>query len=354
MGFFVKNILPIIYNLYRGFHGDERRGYVNIIKERLFMREYLDLLQHILDNGTLKKNRTGVDTISTFNYNYCIDLRNGFPLLTTKKINWKNILFENLWFLSGNSSPDFLHKHGITFWDAWIEKNKTLDYLKDGTGLKEIETLPVAYGEYWRHYPTPLLGIGQGNFDQFKAIINGLKKDPNNRRLVLTNWHPPSAWSAKLPPCHLMAIFNVQWEDWDFINVTMKEDTKERLIAVKGTPILNLHMTQRSMDAAIGCPYNIAGYSFILSLVSHLTGIRVGYFAHSIIDAHIYHTHLEGVDTQLGRKPKKLPELIISPDLKTIKDLDALIRDGTTEQIMDTFKIENYNPASFIKFPIAV
>lgn len=311
------------------------------------MREYLELLCHVLEKGTLKKNRTGVDTISTFNYNYSVDLRKGFPLLTTKKLNWKNILFENLWFLSGNSSPDFLHKHGITFWDAWLEQGRYQHWDNNLEKMIFDKSLPEAYGEYWRYYPGD--DGCYDSVDQFRNIIEGLKKDPNNRRLVLTNWYPPSAWSAKLPPCHLMAIFNVQWEqgnEWI--------DTNTNKIVSYPIPVLNLHMTQRSCDVPVGVPYNIAGYAFILELVAHLTGIRVGKFAHTLIDAHIYTNQMDGVEDQLIRKPTELPNLVISPDLKTLEDLDSLIREGTTEQIMKTFEIIGYEPQPFIKFPVAV
>lgn len=318
------------------------------------MKEYLDLLQHVLENGTLKKNRTGVDTISTFNYNYSIDLRCGFPLLTTKKLNWKNILFENLWFLSGDNRVDFLHRHGITFWDPWLEPTHKYGVWNDVEHKYDYPgVLPEAYGMYWRQYPGDDCDFS--SVDQFKAIIDGLKKDPNNRRLVLTNWYPPSAFKAKLPPCHLMAIFNVQWEDYEIINVTTKQDRQEKFITVNKNPVLNLHMTQRSCDVPVGVPYNIAGYAFILELVSHLTGITRGKFAHTLVDAHIYTNQLDGVHEQLHRTPDfNLPTLIISSDIKTLEDVESLIKEGTTEQIMDSFKIIGYDPQPFIKFPVAV
>ena len=291
------------------------------------MKQYLDLLQHILENGNIKKNRTGIDTISTFGQHFKYHLQNGFPLLTTKKIKWENILFENLWFLSGNSKWDFLHKHNITFWDAWDEGNGQL---------------PEAYGKYWRNYPEIItdseypdwFDLGYG-FDQFRTIIEALKKDPNNRRLVLTNWYAPFAHKAKLPPCHLLSIFNTQYDE-------------------VGNPELCLHMTQRSCDVPVGVPYNIAGYSFILSLVAHLTGLPVGELSITFVDAHIYVNQIEAVKEQVKRKPSTLPQLIISPDIKSLSNIDELIKDGTTEEILDKFKIINYNPQNFIKMPVAV
>lgn len=280
------------------------------------MQQYKDLVQHVLDIGTLKENRTGVDTISTFNYNYEVDLSSGqFPLLTTKKISWKNIVIENLWFLSGNSSWDFLHKHGVHFWDDWDEGNGQL---------------PEAYGEFWRAYPED----GCLTFDQFKFLVDELNKNINSRRLVLTNWCPPYALTAKLPPCHLMSIFNVQYD--------------------RGEPKLCLHMTQRSCDVALGVPYNLAGYAFLLELMSRLTHIQPGTFAHTLVDAHIYVNHIEGLKQQLERELGILPTLEISDRIETLTHVEELIQDATTDEIMDCFKIQNYNPDKSIKFEVAV
>lgn len=289
------------------------------------MKQYLDLLNFILTNGTKKENRTGISTISTFAYPFRHQMSDGFPLLTTKKIKWENIVIENLWFLSGNSKWDFLHKHGITFWDAWNE----------GDGQ-----LPEAYGEYWRKYPffypaTDEYAILADTFDQFKAIIDGLKKNRDNRRLALTNWYPPSAYEAKLPPCHLFSIFNTQYDK-------------------DGQPRLCLHMTQRSCDVPIGVPFNLSGYGFLLLLVSHLVGIPAGELVLTLVDAHIYLNQIDAVKEQLERTPKVLPILQIDNSLKSLDDLDALIKDGTTEQIMNTFKLVGYDPLGFIKMPIAV
>lgn len=292
------------------------------------MLEYKRLCRHVLQNGTWKQNRTGVDTLSCFNYNYSIDIsQRGFPLLTTKRVNWKNIVIENLWFLrreGGNSSPDFLHKHGIHFWDSWIEE--------DGN-------LPEAYGQYWRWYPDYWHRAGDSMFfDQFKAIIDALQKDPFSRRLVLTNWFPPSAWTAKLPPCHLMAIFNVQWK-WD-------DTTRMHR--------LNLHLTQRSCDIPVGVPFNIAGYAFLLSLVAHLTRLAPAQFAHTLVDAHIYKDQVDPLIGQLDRDVRELPTLHISDRITTLQDLDELIKDGTTNEIMDTFQLLNYDPHPSIRFPVQV
>jgi len=274
------------------------------------MKEYLDIVRYVRDYGVPKSCRSGGETLSVFNYNYVIDLAAGFPLLTTKKIKWENIVMENLWFLSCNSNIKFLHKHNIHFWDAWADT--------DGN-------LPRAYAEFWRAFPN------EGEvFDQWKFIIEEIKRNPTSRRLVLSNWLPPHALTATLPPCHIMSIFNVSNQE------------------------LNLHLTQRSCDVPVGLPFNIAGYAFILSLVAHLTKMTPRKFAHSIVDTHIYTNQLEGVNTQLSRTPTKLPKLSISEHLTSVEYLDELIRDGTTEDIMSHFKIEGYNPQPFIKLPVLV
>jgi thymidylate synthase len=304
------------------------------------MKQYYDLVRDVLIRGTRKENRTGVDTISAFAHHYIIDLQEGFPLLTSKKINWRNIVIENLWFLGGNPSWNFLHKHGVHFWDDWDE----------GGGQ-----LPEAYGEYWRWYPNYQW---QGNertdkynqdyadvgFDQFAELLTRLKKSPNDRRLVLTNWNPPSAYNAKLPPCHLMAIFNVQY--------------------INNEPVLCCHMTQRSCDVALGVPFNIAGYAFLTHLVAHLTGLKVGCFSHTLVDAHIYtskpdgsmaeYDHVPGLRRQIERTLYKLPSLQIDSGLKTLENLDSLILEGTTDQIMDAFKIQEYKHHPHINFKVAV
>ena len=303
--------------------------------------------------GTTKPNRTGEDTISTFHYSYTLDVREKFPMLTCKRVPWKSVLFEVLWFLGGDNKVDWLHKHGVHFWDAWIENGVYL---------------PEAYGKFWREYPNykkpqvyeppetcdscgqtkwdfpltfgdgvqlPYYTKDRDSIDQFKNIIEGLKKDPNNRRLILTNWYPPSARTAKLPPCHFASVFNTQYDE-------------------NGEPMLCLSMTQRSCDVPVGVPFNIASYALLLRIVAKLTGIKPGLFGHTLVDAHIYKNQLEGVAEYLGREERDLPEFYIADDFETIEDLDELIRDGTTEEIMDTFKLWNYDPHPTIKFPVMV
>ena len=290
------------------------------------MKQYIDLVNEVLKRGTRKENRTGVDTISAFNINYSIDLNEGFPLLTTKEISWKNIVIENLWFLSGDLHIGLLKKHGCKFWDHWADE--------DGF-------VPSAYGNFWRKFPVH--GKDEYN-DQVKYVLDTLKKNPNSRRMVISAWAPGNAQDSGLPPCHLLFIFNVQYNK-------------------EGEPRLCVHLTQRSCDVALGVPYNIAGYSFLLHLFAHLSGIEVGTFGHTLVDAHIYtkkadgsmneYDHIPGLIDQTKRKIGTLPELIIDPSIQTLDDVMNLL-DKDTETIMSKFELKNYNPEPFIPFKVAV
>ena len=290
------------------------------------MKQYLDLVNEVLKRGTRKENRTGVDTISAFNINYSIDLNEGFPLLTTKEISWKNIVIGNLWFLSGDLHIGLLKKHGCKFWDHWAD---------------EEGYVPSAYGNFWRKFP--IHGSDEYN-DQVKYVLSTLKTNPNSRRMVISAWAPGNAQKSGLPPCHLLFIFNVQYDK-------------------DGEPRLCVHLTQRSCDVALGVPYNIAGYSFLLHLFAHLSNMKVGTFGHTLVDAHIYtkkadgsmeeYDHIPGLIEQTKRKIKSLPELIIDPDIKSLEDVMDLL-DKDTETIMSKFELKNYNPEPFIPFKVAV
>ena len=292
----------------------------------MLVKQYLDLVNEVLKRGTRKENRTGVDTISAFNINYSIDLNEGFPLLTTKEISWKNIVIENLWFLSGDLHIGLLKKHGCKFWDHWAD---------------EEGYVPSAYGNFWRKFP--IHGSDEYN-DQVKYVLNTLKTNPNSRRMVISAWAPGNAQKSGLPPCHLLFIFNVQYDK-------------------DGEPRLCVHLTQRSCDVALGVPYNIAGYSFLLHLFAHLSNMKVGTFGHTLVDAHIYtkkadgsmdeYDHIPGLIEQTKRKIKSLPELVINPDIKSLEDVMDLL-DKDTETIMSKFELKNYNPEPFIRFKVAV
>ena len=292
------------------------------------MIEYLNIAKHVLENGTRKESRTGVDTISAFNYNYQIDLRNGFPLLTTKEISWKNIVVENLWFLSGQRHIGLLRKHGCKFWDPWADE--------DGY-------VPSAYGNFWRYFPVGN-GVQTVCNDQIAWVLEQIRSNPFSRRHVVTAWDPGNAQNSALPPCHAFWALNVQVDN-------------------NGAPNLCLHLTQRSADVALGVPYNIAGYSFLLELFGRLTGIRPAIFAHTLIDSHIYtaksdgsqseYDHVPGLQNQISRPPKKLPKLTISPDIKTLADVTAVL-EMDTHEILDMFQLSGYDPHPAIQFRVAV
>ena len=289
------------------------------------MKQYLNAVRETLQDGTRKPNRTGVDTISTFNINYEIDLADGFPLLTTKAISWKNIVIENLWFLSGNTDIKFLQKHDCKFWDPWANE--------DGK-------VPSAYGNFWRNFP---LANGE-TCDQINYVVKQLRDNPMSRRMVVSAWEPGNAQSSKLPPCHAFWVVNVQMDK-------------------AGKPRLCLHLTQRSCDIALGVPYNIAGYSLMLELLSRFSNIPAGIFAHTLIDAHIYtakadgtmadYDHIPGLKQQLKREPRKLPTLEIDSSIQSLEDINLLLSaDG--DEIMNKFKLQNYNPHPAINFKVAV
>lgn len=292
------------------------------------MQQYLDLVREVLARGTRKPNRTGVDTLSTFNHNYEIDLARGFPLLTTKEISWKNIVIENLWFLSGDTRISLLTKHGCKFWDPWA----------DDEGL-----VPSAYGNFWRHFP--IHEDGQATFrDQIAWVLAEIQRNPMSRRLVVTAWAPGNAHTSALPPCHCLWILNVQIDE-------------------RGEPYLCLHLTQRSCDVALGVPYNIAGYAFLLQLIGHMAGIRPGIFAHTLVDAHVYtakpdgsmadYDHVPGLEEQLTRTPRALPRLTISPAIRTLADVEALMHEDTAT-ILSHFQLTGYDPYPPLKFKVAV
>jgi thymidylate synthase len=270
------------------------------------MREYLDLVERVLTNGALKKNRTGVDTISCFAEHYVVDLGKGFPLLTTKKINFKSMLYEVLWYLSGEDHIRNLHQH-TKIWDAWADDKGDLD---------------TAYGRYWRRFPSAQINPQTGTYevaevDQIGAVIELLKIDPNSRRMVVTAWEPGNALSSKLPPCHYTFAFNV----------------------LEGR--LNCHLTQRSGDIAIGIPFNLAAYGLLTQILAQEVDLVPGRFSHTIVDAHIYVNHIEGLKRQLTRLPKPLPCLTIAR-----KPIDQL-------QFED-FDLKGYVCDEPIKFEVAV
>ena len=330
-------------------------------KSGVKVKQYLDAVREILQDGTRKENRTGVDTLSTFNINYEIDLRKGFPLLTTKKISWKNIVIENLWFLSGNQDISFLKKHNCKFWDPWADENGKV---------------PSAYGNFWRQFPVhgedmKVLGLRNDEADyarkeyndQVRWLVGQLKNNPMSRRLVVSAWAPGNAQTSKLPPCHALWVCNVQ--NMRKMGTSYADGMITEVEYDETEPRLCLHLTQRSCDIALGVPYNIAGYAFIAEVLCHLTGLKPGIFAHTLIDGHAYtckpdgsmseFDHVPGLVEQLTREPRALPQLKISDKIKSLEDIEDLIRsDASTEEILDIFKLVDYNPHPAIKFKVAV
>jgi thymidylate synthase len=270
------------------------------------MRAYLDLVERVLTNGTYKKNRTGVDTLSCFGEHYTVDLSAGYPLLTTKRVNFRSMLHEVLWYLSGEDHIRNLRQH-TKIWNAWADENGNLD---------------TAYGRFWRRFPSARVVPETGQYevveiDQIGQVIELLKTDPTSRRMVVTAWEPGNAFSSKLPPCHYTFAFNVQGDS------------------------LCCHLTQRSGDIALGVPFNLAAYALLTQILAQETGFRPGLFSHTIVDAHIYINHVDGLKEQLTRTPRPLPRLDIAP--KPIGELQ-----------FEDFTLVGYDPYEAIKFEVAV
>jgi thymidylate synthase len=239
------------------------------------MRQYLDLLDHVLNNGTEKNDRTGTGTISVFGYQMRFDLENGFPLLTTKKLHIKSIIYELLWFISGNTNTRFLTDNGVKIWNEWADKDGNLG--------------PV-YGYQWRSWPS---ANGQ-KIDQLGNVISSIKKSPDSRRHIVSAWNVGELDKMALPPCHILFQFYVAGGK------------------------LSCQLYQRSADIFIGVPFNIASYALLTLMVAQVTGLKPGDFVHTFGDAHIYLNHIDQVKLQLTREPYKLPRMIINPEISDI------------------------------------
>ena len=264
------------------------------------MKEYLDLLSYVKDNGVKKEDRTGTGTLSTFGYQLRFNLESNFPLLTTKKIHLKSVIHELLWFLTGNTNIKYLKDHGVSIWDEWADENGDLG--------------PV-YGSQWRSWPT---SDGQ-SIDQIKNLIEGIKNNPNSRRLIVSAWNVAEIDNMKLPPCHAFFQFYVA-------------DNK-----------LSCQLYQRSADIFLGVPFNIASYALLTKMIAQVCGLKSGDFVHTLGDAHIYLNHIDQVNEQLSRSPKKLPIMKINPSIKNIFEFK-----------FEDFELINYDPDPLIKAPIAV
>lgn len=264
------------------------------------MRQYLDLLDHVIMHGTDRGDRTGTGTRSVFGYQMRFDLADGFPVLTTKKLHLKSIIHELLWFLSGSTNIDYLKQHGVSIWDEWADENGDLG--------------PV-YGYQWRSWPA---GDGE-QIDQISNVVEQIRTNPNSRRLIVSAWNPALVDAMALPPCHCLFQFYVA-------------DGK-----------LSCQLYQRSADIFLGVPFNIASYALLTMMVAQVTGLKPGTFIHTLGDAHLYSNHFEQAREQLTRSPRDRPTLDINPD---VTDLFAFR--------YEDFRLQGYEPHAHIKAQVAV
>lgn len=264
------------------------------------MKQYLNLLRHVMEHGTEKSDRTGTGTKSVFGYQMRFDLAEGFPLLTTKKVHTKSIIHELLWFLKGETNIKYLKENGVSIWDEWADENGNLG--------------PV-YGSQWRSWQA----ADGRTIDQITHVIDQIKKNPDSRRLIVSAWNVGEIDKMKLPPCHAFFQFYVA-------------DGK-----------LSCQLYQRSADIFLGVPFNIASYALLTMMIAQVCNLQPGEFVHTLGDAHIYSNHFEQVALQLSRDPKPLPQMKLNPEVKNIFDFTY-----------EDFELVNYNPHPGIKAPVAV
>ncbi len=264
------------------------------------MRQYLELMQHVLQNGQKKTDRTNTGTLSVFGYQMRFDLTKGFPLITTKKCHLRSILYELLWFLQGDTNTKYLRENGVSIWDEWADENGDLG--------------PI-YGHQWRSWPS---ADGQ-KIDQIARVIEQIKSTPDSRRIIVSAWNVGELDKMKLPPCHTIFQFYVA-------------DGK-----------LSCQLYQRSADIFLGVPFNIASYALLTLMIAQSCSLEPGDFIHTMGDAHLYLNHLDQAQEQLSRQPKKLPSMVLNPAIKNIFDFSYT-----------DFTLENYDPYPAIKAPIAI
>jgi thymidylate synthase len=264
------------------------------------MKQYLDLMQHVLDHGAQKHDRTGTGTVSVFGYQMRFNLQEGFPMVTTKKLHLKSIIHELIWFLSGDTNIKYLKDNGVKIWDEWADENGDLG--------------PV-YGSQWRSWPKP----DGGKIDQITQIINTIKNNPDSRRIIVSAWNVADIEHMALPPCHAFFQFYVA-------------DGK-----------LSCQLYQRSADIFLGVPFNIASYALLTMMVAQVCGLEYGDFIHTLGDAHLYNNHIEQAKLQLSRDAKTLPTMEINPDVKDIFSFK-----------FEDFSLKDYEPHPHIKGVVAV
>ena len=264
------------------------------------MKQYLDLLQHVLDHGIFKEDRTGTGTHSVFGYQMRFDLQDGFPLLTTKKLHLKSIIHELLWFLKGDTNVKYLQENGVRIWNEWADENGDLGHI---------------YGYQWRSWPD----YNGGHIDQIKEAIHTIQNNPDSRRIIVSAWNVADLPQMNLPPCHAFFQFYV------------------------ANGKLSLQLYQRSADIFLGVPFNIASYALLLMMVAQVTGLEAGDFVHTLGDAHIYNNHIEQVREQLSREPRALPKMKLNPDVKSIFDFKY-----------EDSELTDYNPHPHIAGKVAV
>ena len=264
------------------------------------MKQYLDLLDRILTEGVKKEDRTGTGTISVFGNQMRFNLEEGFPLLTTKKLHLKSIIYELLWFLRGDTNIKYLKDHGVSIWDEWADENGELG--------------PV-YRHQWRSWPDE----NGGTIDQIQNVVNQIKNNPDSRRMIVSAWNVAEVERMALPPCHTMFQFYV------------------------ANGRLSLQLYQRSADTFLGVPFNIASYALLLQMMAQVTGLKAGDFIHTTGDTHLYLNHIEQAKLQLTRAPRPLPRMVINPDVKDIFDFKY-----------EDFQLEGYDPWPHIKAAVSV
>jgi thymidylate synthase len=280
------------------------------------VQAYLDLLRRILNDGRDRADRTGTGTRAVFGHQMRFDLREGFPLLTTKKLHTKSIFEELIWFLSGSTNVKPLQDRGVRIWNEWATAEQTARF-----GRKEGDLGPV-YGHQWRNFGATKLDDGSyahDGVDQIKRVLSTIRENPSSRRLIVTGWNPKEADEVALPPCHTLFQFYVQDDE------------------------LSCQLYQRSGDVFLGVPFNIASYALLTMMIAQVSNLKVGELIHTLGDAHLYKNHLEQAKEQLSRTPRPLPKMILNPD---VKDLFAFK--------LEDFTLEGYDPLPHIKAEVSV